>query len=181
MSDIKVASRYAKSIFELASEKGTLEQTSQDFKLIEEVCEQNREFTLMLKNPIIDISKKWEIVKAIFEGKVSDLTLRFLQVVNDKKRIDHIRSIADSFEARYNEKNGIIKAHLETTFQLDAEQFSQFEQIALARTGAKAVQLEAAVNPALIGGYIFRIGDQMIDNSVKNRLTKLRQSLTAKV
>ncbi len=181
MSDIQIASRYAKSIFELASEKGVLEETAADFKLIQQVCSQNRDFVVMLENKIIGIDKKWEIIKSIFAGKISDLTVTFLNVVTSKNREEHIQAISAAFETQYNEANGVVKAQLITTVPLEASQISQFEAFALKESSAKAVQLETAVDDALIGGYVLRIGDQLIDNSVKSRLAKLRQSLLAKV
>ncbi|GJM62204.1 MULTISPECIES: ATP synthase F1 subunit delta [Persicobacter] len=181
MSDIQVASRYAKSIFELASEKGVLEATAADFKLIQQVCSQNRDFVVMLENPIIGIDKKWGIIKSIFEGKISELAMTFLNVVTSKNREEHIQSISAAFEEQYNEANGVVKAQLTTTVALEASQLTQFEAFALKESKAKSVQLETAVDDALIGGYILRIGDQLIDNSVKSRLAKLRQSLLAKV
>ena len=74
MSDYRAASRYAKSLLELAAEKGALEEVHNDMLLLDAICKENRDFMLMLKNPIIKHFKKRQILEAIFKGKVNAIT-----------------------------------------------------------------------------------------------------------
>lgn len=173
MSDIRVASRYAKSLLDLAIEKGTLEQVRQDMLLLDKTVQENRDYRLMLKNPIIKHDKKLAILKAIFGGKISDMTSLFLEIITRKNREAVLESVPQEFENQYNLKNNIQTATITTAVPLDANLRDEFSQIVARKTG-KTVQLEEKVDPALIGGYVLTIGDTQIDDSIKSSLQRLR-------
>lgn len=173
MSDIRVASRYAKSLIELADEKGVLEQVQQDMLLFSKVVSQNRDFQLMLTNPVIKSDKKLKVINSIFTGKVHKLTLMFFNLVAQKSREAVLLSMTSEFERQYNEVKGIQIATV-----VSAVPFAPAQRDALIRqltleTG-KIIQLKETVDPSLIGGFVLRVGDKQIDSSVKNSLRKLR-------
>src|SRR4051812_10039428 len=97
-----VASRYAKSLLDLAIEMKQVEEVNKDMRLIKSVCHQNRELSLLLKSPVIGTEKKNAIVKAIFDGKVSKTTLSFLNLLTLKRREGDIEEIAIAFNDQYN-------------------------------------------------------------------------------
>ena len=86
MKETRVANRYAKALFDLSIELKQLELIRADMELLHTVCEQNREFLLMLKSPVIKESKKQAILTGIFAGKINDLTFKFLKVITHNRR-----------------------------------------------------------------------------------------------
>lgn len=173
MSELRVASRYAKSLIELANERGVLEQVHADMQLFTSTVAQSRDFKLLLQNPIVKPEKKLAVLTAIFQGKVQELTLAFYNIVARKKRESYLEAIASSFEAQYNELKGIEKATVVSAIPLTAVLRDQLGQRLAAESG-KQIILEEKIDPSLIGGFVLRIGDKQIDSSVKHSLRKLR-------
>ena len=86
MSDYRVATRYAKSLLELAVEKNVLDQVHNDMQLFSQVVKENREFGLLLKNPVIKNDKKRSVIQAIFQGKFNALTMAMIDIMSRKNR-----------------------------------------------------------------------------------------------
>jgi F-type H+-transporting ATPase subunit delta len=173
MSDIRVASRYAKSLLDLALEKGILEQVYQDMVLFAKTVKDNRDFELFLTNPIINHGKKLAILKSLFTGKVSNLTLKFFLLVTEKNREAILASVSTEFIKQYNEYKGILIAHVTTAVPLTPELRAQLIQKLAQQTG-KTIQLQENVDHALIGGLVVRIGDLQVDDSIKTNLRNLK-------
>ena len=173
MSDIRVASRYAKSLIELAGEKGVLEQVHQDMLLFSSVVAQNRGFELLLTNPVIKSDKKLKVINSIFTGKVQPMTLLFFNLVARKSREAVLLPMTAEFEKQYNEVKGIQIATVTSAYPLAPTQRESLIKRLTAETGKK-IQLKESVDPALIGGFVLRVGDRQIDSSVRNSLRKLR-------
>lgn len=173
MSEIRVASRYAKSLLELAIEKGVLEEVHFDMQLFRNTIESNRELELLLKNPIVRNDKKQAILKAIFGARVNEMTNAFFRIISQKNRESNLPAIAKEFHARYNEHKGIVSAEVTTTFPISPEMHQEFVGIVEQITG-KTVELHEKVDKDLIGGYILRVGDRQIDESLSSRLADLK-------
>ncbi|MBC5993885.1 ATP synthase F1 subunit delta [Pontibacter cellulosilyticus] len=173
MSEFRVASRYAKSLIELANEKGLVEQVHADMQLFTEVISQNRDFQLLLRNPIVKPEKKLAVLNAVFKGKVQELTLAFFNLIARKQRESLLEFVATSFEEQYNELKGIVKAQVTSALPLTASLREQLG-IKLAAEYGQQIQLEEIIDPSLIGGFVLKVGDKQIDSSVKNSLRKLR-------
>lgn len=173
MSEYRIASRYAKSLLGLADEKGALEEVNKDMLLFSQMAEENRDFVLMLKSPVVTHDKKLNILNAVFTGKVNDLTLAIFQILTRKHREAHLPAIATEFHHQYNVRKGVEEATVTTTFQLDATLRKEFESIVTQITGKK-VELTEVVDEDLLGGFILKIGDRQIDDSISSRLSALR-------
>ncbi len=175
MSEIRVASRYAKSLLELAQEKGVLEKLKADMQLFSKTVAQNRDLHLLLHNPIIKSDKKLAVINAIFKGKVDDLTLAFFNIVARKGRESMLEFIAVQFEEQYNIYKGIQKAKVTSAVPLTPALREELGQRLVLQTG-KTIELEEVIDPSLIGGFVLRVGDQQIDSSVKYNLRKLKNN-----
>lgn len=173
MSDFRVASRYAKSLLDLAEEKGVLEEVHQDMLLFASTLEESRDFFNMLKNPIIKHDKKLKILKAIFSGKVHPMTISIFEIISRKNRESFLPGIATEFHHQYNIFKKVEEARVTTTFPLTDDIRLQFKQIVKQITG-KSVELKEEVNPELIGGFILKIGDRQIDDSISSQLKELK-------
>jgi len=174
MSEFRVASRYAKSLLGLAHETGVLEEVHNDMLLLSKVCTENRDFGLMLKNPIIKHDKKRSILNAVFKGKVNKVTSAILDILTRKNRESVIPAIAIEFVNQYNIFKSIEVAQITTTFPLDQALRAEFEKIVAQISDKKSVQLEEKIDKDLIGGYVLRVGDRQIDDSIASKITELK-------
>jgi F-type H+-transporting ATPase subunit delta len=173
------ATRYAKSLMDLAVEADQLDAVRKDMKAIEEVCNSNRDFELFLKSPVIKTDKKKEVLKSVFEGKISKLSLSFLNLITAKHRESYIREIASAFDEQYKVNKNIFTAVVTSAKGLDAA--SREKVMDLLRSQMKGeVELVEKINPATIGGFILKIGDRQIDRTVSRQLINLKKELTGK-
>jgi F-type H+-transporting ATPase subunit delta len=174
MAGSRVASRYVKSLLDLAVEQNALEAVHEDMLLFSKVVEENRAFALMLKNPIIKHDKKRDILIKIFKGKVHNLTLAIFDIITKKNREAVLADIAIEFHNSYNKQKGIGKATLTTAVPLDTTIRQRFEEIVKQLSQKKQVELVEKVNGELIGGFILNVEDQQIDASIKSKLNALK-------
>ena len=177
MADQRVAARYAKSLLDLGKEMGTLDSVKEDMDLLSKTMAESRELRLLLRNPIVKHDKKLAILKAIFEGKVSDMTLRFFTILTDKNRESAIEGIGPEFLAQYNVLQGIQSAQVTSAAPLTAAARAEIQALVTKQTGHAEVQLTEKVDPELIGGFVLRVGDNQIDDSVRTSLRKMRTAL----
>ncbi|WP_435354205.1 ATP synthase F1 subunit delta [Emticicia sp. SJ17W-69] len=177
MADSIVAYRYAKSLFDLATEKKVVNEVNNDMISFKTICEENRQFLVVLGNPIVRHHTKLAILKKTFEKNVHPVTFSIFNVLTKKNRENLIYSIAEEFDKLYNQQKGIQKVTITTVTPLTKEQKLEFTKIVGDATG-KQIVLEEKVNPNLIGGYILSIGDTQIDTSVRKKLNELKLSLS---
>jgi F-type H+-transporting ATPase subunit delta len=178
MSVTRIASRYAKSLFELAEKDGKLDKIHEDVLYIREVG-RNKEFASVMKNPLISTEKKEAIFEAVFKEKVDLITLNTLMVLAEHKREAYLVDVCTFFHSLYNTKRRITYVTVTTAVEMGA---SEIEGI-LAEFKAKGlieqeVELETKVDPSIIGGFIVQFNDQLYDASVKDKLDGLRKKFS---
>ncbi|MEP0986227.1 ATP synthase F1 subunit delta [Ekhidna sp.] len=173
MSTGRIAVRYATPILELAVEKNVLDNVKADMESFISVCEENKDFSLMLKSPIIPHLKKAEILKKIFSGKVNDLTLQTFELLTRKSRENLLEAIAEEFLHLYNIKKGLAEVSVTTSIELDADMRKAFEKLAKEISGKEPLLTEK-VDPEIVGGYILKLGDRQLDDSVSGQLKELK-------
>lgn len=173
MSISRIAVRYSRPLLVLAEEQKVLEAVKADMDNFNELCKSNRDFVLMLKSPIISHLKKAQILKTIFGSKVNELTMRFLELVARKNREKYLPEIAEEFIALYNAKLGYQEALVSTPITLDAEMRKSFEKMVSELTGKKPL-LKEKVNLDLIGGFVLKLANQQIDESISGQLNDLK-------
>jgi F-type H+-transporting ATPase subunit delta len=175
MSYHRVAYAYAKSLMELAIERGQLEEVYQDFQHLVNLSKSNRDFELAMRNPIVTSDKKLKILKALFEKRgTTEATMAFFQILCRKNRVDIIIEIARELQAQYQLHNSIQVAEVTTTFPLDDHLRAEFTKIVLEISGMKKVILAEQINPDLIGGFVLRVNDRQLDESLSSKLRELR-------
>ena len=180
MADQQVAARYAKSLLDLAQEQGTLATVKQDMDLLAKTMSESRDLRLLLRNPIVKHDKKLSILTAIFQGKVSELLLRFFQILTSKNREGELELVGDEFLKQYNKLQGVQVAEVVSAAPLTPTARAAVEKMVKEQSGLADVSLTEKVDASLIGGFVLRIGDRQIDESVKGGLRRLRTSLTDK-
>lgn len=177
MKDTKVASRYAKSLLDLALEQGVLEQVKSDMQTVYETIKGSRDLELLLINPIIKTDKKDAVIKAVFGGNISALTFKFIEIITHKKRESYIPSISEEFLNQYKNHKKILTAVITTTVGLDDH--TRNKVLELIKNGTnQEIELIEKTDKALIGGFVLNIGDKRIDSSVLGKLTNLRKTFS---
>jgi len=172
-----VATRYAKSLLQLANEKGQLETVFSDMQLVAKVCHENKEFISFLKSPIIKTDKKVAVIKEIFAGKVSDVTSNFLVVLTHKRRELYMEQIADAFVEEYKKHKNILTAIITSASGIDSTVKAKVLELVKQNTNGE-VELVEKIDKDLIGGFVLRIGDRQVDASISRKLNDLRKAFT---
>ena len=173
MSNFRVASRYAKSLLDLAAEKQSLDQVKSDMDLLLSVFCQSSEFRSVVKSPVIHTDKKQDVFNQVFKNRFSELTNLFIQLVLRKGREKDLQQIAGSFIVQYNERKGITRVKITTAVALDKAELQQLADRLKAKEGLKEMELHVEVKPELIGGFILQYGDRMIDTSISRKVNEL--------
>jgi len=173
MSTFRIASRYAKSILDLSLEKGILEDIRQDMSRLDAIGKANSEFISVIKSPVIAADKKLKVLKALFP-KGNKLTLTFFDIISTKGREAYLLDIAREFQNQYNEYKNIQVAEITTTYPLDDKQREEFKKVVRDISKKEVVELKEKVNEELIGGFILKVGDRQLDESLRTKLKSLR-------
>lgn len=172
-----VASRYAKSLLQLATEKGQLEKVFADMQYVQSVCAGNKDFVTFLNSPIIKTDKKVAVLKAVFSGGISDMSLNFFNILANKRRESYMGDIAKSFIAQYKEQKNITTAVITSATGIDAGARAKILELVKQNTKGE-VELVEKTDKNLIGGFVLRIGDKQVDVSIARKLNELRKSFS---
>ena len=166
MPNPRLASRYAKSLIDLAIEKGQLEKVIADMKWLQSVCKTNRDFVNLLRSPIIKPDTKKKILDAVTGRTVSEMTTAFTNLLVTKGRESFLPEISEAFVDAYKEHKNIQTVKLTTATQLsDKVRNSIIEQVK--NTGGyQSIELEEKVDSDIIGGYVLQVGDKLVDASI---------------
>lgn len=178
MSNLRAASRYAKSLLELANEQGVLEEVFSDMKLFTEVCKDNYNFVLMLKNPVIKHDKKRAILRGVFEKHVNKLTLSIFDIITQKNREAIMPYIATEFVTQYNILKNIGQASVTSAVPLSDDLRAEMKKMVKEISGNASVDLKEVIDQDIIGGYILKVGDKQVDASVRAKLKSLENEFS---
>jgi F-type H+-transporting ATPase subunit delta len=173
MPNPRLASRYAKSLIELAIEKGQLEQVFADMQWLQAVNKSNRDFVNLLRSPIIKADVKKKIVDAVTAGKLSPITNGFNTLLINKGREGNLPEIVTAFIDQYKKHKNIQVIQLTTAEPVsDALKNAIVAQVKKS-AGFENIELEEKVDPSLIGGFVLQVGDQLVDASVSYDLRSI--------
>jgi F-type H+-transporting ATPase subunit delta len=170
---------YARSLFDLAEKHGgqsVIEETVGELEEVLDLARSDAKFAEFLSSPSIAVDARGRALEKIFKGRVSDLTLKFLQVLNEKGRIGYLPSIAAAFDQQTQERFGRIEVDVITAEPLPGEQVRSLRD-RLTKAMGKDVILHPYTEAGMIGGVKFRIGDQLVDASVATRLRRMKDKL----
>ncbi|MBO4488407.1 MAG: ATP synthase F1 subunit delta [Bacteroidales bacterium] len=174
MKNPKVASRYAKALFDFAAENDHVDAVKDDLRQIIQVLKENQELQIVLNSPVIVPSKKYAIFSEVFSGKLSETSFNFLGVIIKKKREPAIATICEEYIKLYNIAHNIKVATLTTAQPLSTELAEKIKGILEEKTQS-TVEIKQVVDPEIIGGILIKFDDYFIDASVISKINKLRQ------
>jgi F-type H+-transporting ATPase subunit delta len=179
MSISRISSRYAKSLLDLAVEGNTTEQVMNDIQAFSKMLE-SRDLQLLLKSPIVSSGKKSDIFKALFEGKFSQLTMAFLNIILNKGREEFLPQIAEDFILQYKEAKGITDVKLTTAAKVPDALLDEIKSKLMdSDATSEKVEISTDVNPNLIGGFVVEIGDKLYDDSIAHKLNEIKKQFAS--
>ncbi len=174
MKDARAALRYAKAILNLAKDSNSETAVENDMKDIVAAIYENNELEVVLKSPVIKAADKMNVLKALFSSKVNNITLGLFNLLEENKRISILESIAKQYSIIYDFHKNMQVAKVTTAVPLTKELEEQVVAKIIELTGDKA-NLENVIKPAILGGFILRVGDVQYDASISNHLNELRK------
>ena len=174
-----VSKTYGEALFELVLEKGTMDEALEELNGVLGVLKEHGELDQLLTHPKISKEEKISVMEQVFKGRISDDVLGFLLILIEKDRYTELPAVAEYFISQVREYKNINTAQGTSAFPVTEEQKKQIEEKLLSTTDYTAFEMEYQTDPSLIGGVIIRIGDRVVDGSVRNKLAKLAQSVSA--
>jgi F-type H+-transporting ATPase subunit delta len=169
------ARRYAGAVFELGIESNSLDSWRSDLEKLAEYFG-NKRLQFVLREPKIPIPRKEQMVRDLLEGKVQAQALSLALLLVERDLVDHAPLIYTEFEKRYNDYKGQAVAEITTAIPLDDDLRRQVASEMQQMTG-KRILLQERVDPSILGGAIARVGDTLIDGSLKRRFALLRTQI----
>jgi F-type H+-transporting ATPase subunit delta len=175
MQSPRLAGRYAKSLIDLAQERGELETVYKDMRYLQQVVKQSRDFVTLIKSPVIKADKKNAILDAVSKDKLSQMTMGFNRLLVSKGREAVLPEIVNAFIDQYNAIKGIHRVKLTTAVEPSEELKRSITQKLVAEAGLGAVELETKVDPAIVGGFILEFNNNKVDASILRDLKDIRK------
>lgn len=169
---------YGEALFDLACEKGQTEALMEEIRTMEQILSENREFGAVMGNPRISGEEKAKLLEDIFRGRASDTMTGFLELLLEKGHFQELPAVFQQYRDCYHAFHNIGTAVVTSAMELSEKQKEQILKKLRDTTDYASIQTEYRVDPALIGGVVIRMGDRVIDGSVKNRLEKLTRELS---
>jgi F-type H+-transporting ATPase subunit delta len=180
MNNATIGRNYAETLLILAKREGQPEEWGALIESIASAMQQNQTLKTFLESPKLAASRKIEILKAALGKRVPPLFLRFLETVIMKRRQMVIPEIAQEYRALIDESEDRVHANV-TVAREPAEQEQNALIQQLSRLFGKRVVPHISINPAILGGVIVKVGDTVMDGSVRRRLASLRSRMLATV
>ncbi len=172
-----VAQKYARGLFAAGKEDGRFKEYGEELQRVAEFLEGQKEILEALESPIYPPDLKMEIIEEIIKALQVDETIaKFLRLLVEKRRIHFITDIVKAYQALLDEELGIARVEVHVPTELDEE-----TQKALAEALAKKVGREVVLNviqdPEIIGGVMAKVGDLVLDGSIRAQLEKFKESI----
>ncbi len=171
-----IAEKYAVALLQVAKEQKTIDVTADEIQAVQKAVETNSELKAVLEHPRVKAKEKIEALKGLLDRKLSTTMENFLTLLIMKKRIKHLKAVADHYEKLCYKLKGKAVARVLTAMPLTASQKDALSA-KLGETFGLAVELREEVKPGLIGGVMIYLGDERMDGSVLGQLERMKQRL----
>lgn len=172
-----ITKRYARAVFEAAVSAGRVEAVDQGLQLVSSTLLQDKQTRAAMENPVVAVSDKTALVQQVFASTIDPLALRTVLLLIVRGRSEYIGAVADAFHARALESEGRMQVELETAEPIEEQQLATITSTVGARLG-KVVTARVTDKPELLAGYKLRIGNYVIDATLKGMLTDFTHKLS---
>lgn len=166
--------RYAQAAFEIAQQKEKLEEWRSDLRRIGELA-QDAEFVSLLENPKLPFEPKAKLAQEAL-GRINPLALNLAYLLIAKGRLKSASQIADEYDRLLDDFHGIGHARVITAIPLDDTNREKLSQL-LEAMSRKKISIRLQVDPNVLGGFVARIDDRVIDCSIRSKLEMLRKTV----
>ena len=167
---------YAAGLLELARAEGVVARVGDELYRIARALETSADLRLTLGDPRLPLERKHGVVADLLGGRVLPLTLNLVNLVVAAGRSRDLPAIADALAAKAAAERDRVIAEVRTAFELDEETVQRLA-VALSRATGKQVEVKTVVDPSVVGGVVARVGETVIDGSLRHRMEGLRQAL----
>ena len=175
MSATRIATRYAKSLIDLANEQGRLDKVLEDVTTFSEQLS-NRDLLMLIKSPVVAGSKKLSIIKELFDQHFDELTMLFFEILIKKGRERYLPEIAKAAVNQYRNLKQISTVTITTAEKLSDKALQYIkDRLATTKSAESTLEIVSEVDPNIIGGFIARYDDKILDASVLNKLKELKK------
>lgn len=171
----KVSKRYAKALFSLGREDGSFERLGQELSEFVQFCKDNPEFRQTVADPVFTVEDRKKILSFVLEKSTLSVAVKnFLSLLLDKDRIGGIEAITEYYAKLTDEVAGIARAEIITARPLKGETLGRLEK-ALEKMTSRKIKADVKEAPDLIGGLVVKIGDMVLDGSVRTQIEGLKE------
>lgn len=179
MSSSSVGRRYAKALLSLADEQKQTARVQKELVDFAETWKASPELRSVFENPKVDDASRKKVLGAVLDRMAaSPLVKNALNLLAERGRLKHVPEVADAFSGLASARTGTITAEVTTASALPESYFAELQK-ALEKATGKKVTLVTKQDPSLIAGVVTRVGDRVIDGSVRSRLSELQEELLA--
>ncbi len=177
MKNLTVARRYAKALLIIGKEDGQAETYKEELNTFAGLIAKERELEQAITNPLYNVSDRKKVLQAIIDRvEISKVMKSFLLLLFDKGRISFLSAINEFYQKLADELKGVARASLVSATELPSESIEKI-RTTLSKKIGKDIILEVEHDPNLIGGVVSRIGDLVLDGSIRTQLLNMRESL----
>jgi|SRR5690606_29877338 len=175
MLNPRLAGRYAKSLTDISLEKDQLEAVYNDVNFLQALCNESRELVNLLKSPVIHSDKKLSVLKALTNGRITEITSRFLELLVRKGRENVLPEILKAFIEQYKKFKAIHTVKLTTAIELSNDLKNNIVEKIKSETPYQNIELQTEVKPEIIGGFVLEVENSLIDASISYDLNAIRK------
>ncbi len=173
-----VSNVYGDALFELALELDRIDEFTDEVNVIIDILEENKDLSKMMCHPKIVKEEKIEVVENIFKGRVSDEIVGLMVMVIEKDHFKDMEAVFNYYVDKVKEYKKIGVAKVQTPIELTDSQKKSVEKKLLDTTDYVSFEMHYEVEPDLIGGMVIRIGDRVVDSSVRTKIYELSKELS---
>ena len=167
---------YASALLQLAEESGALEERVDEVRAVLQVLREERGLSKILASPKVDVKRKLELVRSVFDKRISAHLLNLFLLLIEKNRHMFLTGVLESFVDQWNEAHGRVKANVATAARLDEDEAGHLAD-ACSKMIGKELVLSREVEPELLGGAVLRYGDTVVDGSLRRRIQRMKGEL----
>ena len=173
-----VSQTYGEALFEVAVEEGTMDSLMEEVQSVLAIFQANEEYVKSLNHPKIPMEEKVSLLETAFKGKVSDQLTGLLTTVVEKGRFSEVEGILGFFVEKVREYKKIGTAYVTSAAPLTDGEKAEIEKRLLATTSYESFHIDYQTDESLIGGMVVRIGDRVVDSSIRTKLANMAKDLS---
>lgn len=176
---LAVGDVYAQALLEAANERQQTDEVAEQFEDLVRYLDGDADFERFLTSLAVDAERRGRVLDTLFQGRMNDLLLNALHVLNRRRRLDILRAVHTRFRLRLEEQRNQIEADVRSAVPLPGDLREELRQMLGRRIGREVI-LNERVDPSLIGGLVVQVGDRRLDMSLKQDLQRMHAQVLAR-